>query len=153
MNRKKDMTREQVSYLVAYLNRAGLVIAVEGQAAVWHDALWGIRYEDALEACRQLARRPGGSRFMVPGDLLVEVRKVRNARIGNRVPPAPPDELPAEAQAEFGRAYLRALGDGLTETQADQAACAVAGVVRDRVGPADPGRLRALLAGVLKDAG
>ena len=141
------LTQEQATGVVAYLNRAGLLQAVEGAGAVWRDALWGVRFEDAQEGCRALVRRAGGPRFVVPGDLLAEVRKLRAGRIGNRVPPAPPVELPAEAQAEFGRVYLRALGDGASETEADAAACRALGVVRGQLPPADLPRLRALMAG------
>jgi hypothetical protein len=144
------LTQEQAVGIVGYLNRAGLLQAVEGAGAVWRDALWGVRFEDAQEGCRALVRRAGGPRFVVPGDLLFEVRKIRAGRIGNRVPPAPPGDLPAEAQAEFGRVYLRALGDGASETEADAAACRWAGVVREAIKPGDPARLRELLAGSLK---
>lgn len=150
---RKDMTHEQAAYLVAYLNRAGLLIAMEGQAAVWHDVLWGIRYEDAMDAARNLARRPGGAHLLVPGDLVAEVRKVRGARIGNRRPPAPPVQLPPDQDLTFQRVYLMALGDGQSENVADAAACEAVGQVRQELPPADPGRLKALLAGSLKGAG
>jgi hypothetical protein len=147
------MTHEQASNIVAYLNRAGLLIAMDGQAAVWHDALWGIRYQDAMEATRNLARRPGGAHFLVPGDLLAEVRKIRAGRIGNRRPPAPPEQLEPEQDLRFQRAYLLALGDGESENTADRAACEAVGVLRGEIPYADPGRLRELLTGSLKAAG
>jgi hypothetical protein len=147
----RDMTQEQATFLVTYLNRAGLVIAMEGQGAVWHDALWGVRYEDGMEAVRNIVRRPRTG-LISPGDVLAEVRKVRAARIGNRVPPAPPGDIPAEAQMDFHRAYMQALGDGADEDQADQAACRTVGASREALPPADPGRLKALLAGSLKGA-
>jgi hypothetical protein len=144
------LTQEQAVGIVGYLNRAGLLQAVEGAGAVWRDALWGVRFEDAQEGCRALVRRAGGPRFVVPGDLLFEVRKIRAGRIGNRVPPAPPGNLPEGAWAVFGREYVRALGDGLSEADADAAACRAVGVVREAVEPADPARLRELLGGALK---
>jgi hypothetical protein len=140
------MTEEHAALVVAYLNRAGLLQAMTGQAAVWRDALWGVRYSDAIEACRALARRPGVVQVK-PGDLLFEVHLLRKGRIGNRRPPAPPVELSAEADAEFGRVYVRALGDGATEAEADAVACAVAGVERGQLPAPAPGRLRELLAG------
>lgn len=146
MSRGVLMTEEHAALVVAYLNRAGLLQAMTGQAAVWRDALWGVRYEDAVEACRELARRPGVVQLK-PGDLLFEVRKLRAGRIGNRRPPAPPVELDAADDAKFGRVYLRALGDGGTEAEADAVACRVLGVERGALPPADPGRLRELLAG------
>lgn len=143
---RRDMGHAEATNVVAYLNRAGMLQAMEGQAAVWKDALWGVRYADAMEACRELVRRPGVVQVK-PGDLLLEVRKVRAARRGNRVPPAPPLELPADAQLAFGRAYMRALGDGASEAEADAAACHVVGAVREAITP-DPGRLKELLASV-----
>lgn len=128
------MSHEEAVNVVAYLNRGGLLIASEGQPAVWRDALWGVRYADAQEACRVLVREGGTrDRFATPADLLRAVRRIRGARIKDRVPPAPPVPLPAAAELEFGRAYLRALGDGATEEEADAAACRVAQVVRVQV--------------------
>lgn len=141
------MTQEEAARLLAYLNRAGLVQAVAGAGAVWHDALWDVRFEDAQAAARDMVRRPGLS-FVTPGDFYGEVRRLRRGRIADRVPPAPPVELPAAADLEFRRVYLRALGDGATDAEADAQACAVVGVVREAL-EARPDRVQAAIAGRL----
>ncbi|QOP64942.1 hypothetical protein SEA_BRYNNIE_44 [Arthrobacter phage Brynnie] len=125
------MTQEQAVAVVAYLNRAGLVIAMEGQAAVWRDALYGVRYADAVDACRELVREGAvRERFATPADVLRMVRRMRGKRLADAVPPAPPVALDVAADLAFRRAWLRAVGDGATEEQADAHACGVVGVVR-----------------------
>jgi hypothetical protein len=141
------MTQTEALGLVAYLNRAGMLPAMEGQAAVWQDALWDVRAPDAMEAARRLVRQPGRVAYVKPGDLLAEVRKVRADRIGGRRPPAPPEPLEPLADLEFQRLYLVALGDGLTEVEADRRACGALRLVRGQLPPADLPRLRALMAG------
>lgn len=140
------MTQEQAVTLVAYLNRAGLVLAMEGQAAVWRDALYGVRFEDAQEAARQMVREGIRERFATPADLYRAVRKLRSGRIGGRVPPAPPVPLDPAGEILFARTYLWALGSGATEEQADAAACKRLDVVREALeGPARD--VRALIEG------
>lgn len=141
------MSQTEALGLVAYLNRAGLLPAMEGQAAVWQDALWDVRAPDAMEAARRLVRQPGRVAYVKPGDVLAEVRKVRADRIGGRRPPAPPAPVEPLADLEFQRVYLVALGDGATEADADAAACRALGLVRGQLPPADLPRLRALMAG------
>jgi hypothetical protein len=140
----RRMTQEQALSLVAYLNRAGMLQAMEGQAAVWRDALEGVRYLDAQEAARSLVRRPG-LHWLSPGDLLAEVRAIRKARIADRVVPAPPVELDVDTEFRFRRAYLAALGDGASEPQADAEACKAVGVTRTQAPAANAGRLRKVL--------
>lgn len=141
-----SMTQEQAVTLVAYLNRAGLVIAMEGQAAVWRDALYGVRFEDAQEAAREMVRAGIRERFATPADLYRAVRKLRSSRIGGRVPPAPPEPLDPAGEMLFARSYLWALGSGATEEQADAAACKRVGVVREAIeGPVRD--VRALIEG------
>lgn len=125
-----DMTQEQAVALVAYLNRAGMLQAMEGQAAVWRDALHGVNFRDAQDGCRALVRRPDAPRFVTPGILLQEVRRIRAARIAGRDAPAPPEALAWADDRRFKRVYLGALGDGASEADADAAACAAVGVVR-----------------------
>lgn len=141
------MSQTEALGLVAYLNRAGLLPAMEGQAAVWQDALWDVRAPDAMEAARRLVRMPDRVAYVKPGDVLREVRKVRADRIGGRRPPAPPEPLDPLRDLEFQRVYLVALGDGATEADADAAACRAVGQVRGQLPPADLPRLRALMAG------
>ncbi|AYN58275.1 hypothetical protein PBI_KEPLER_48 [Arthrobacter phage Kepler] len=148
-----SMTQEQAVTLVAYLNRAGLVIAMEGQAAVWRDALYGVRFEDAQEAARELVRAGAvRERFATPADLYRAVRKLRSGRIGGRVPPAPPVPLDAAGEMLFGRTYLWALGSGASEAEADAVACKRVGVVREQLeGPGrDPRELIEATAAALQ---
>lgn len=126
-----SLSQEQAVNVVAYLNRAGLLLAMEGQAAVWADALYRVRYVDAIEACRQVVREGAvKERFATPNDVLRMVRKLRGVRLAGKVPPAPPVELDVAADLAFRRAWLSAVGDGATEAQADEHACGVVGVVR-----------------------
>jgi hypothetical protein len=146
------MTQEQAVTLVAYLNRAGLVLAMEGQAAVWRDALYGVRFEDAQEAAREMVRSGIRERFATPADLYRAVKKLRAGRIGGRVPPAPPVPLDPAGEMLFGRTYLWALGGGATEAEADAVACKRVGVVREALeGPGrDPRELIAATEAALR---
>jgi len=144
---RPELTQTEAAGLVAYLNRAGLLPAMEGQAAVWRDSLADVRFLDAQEAARRLVRQPGRVAYVKPGDVLAEVRKVRADRIGGRRPPAPPGPLDPRADLEFQRVYLVALGDGETEAAADSLACERVGMLRGELPPADLPRLRALMAG------
>lgn len=140
------MNQQEAVNVVTYLNRAGLLWAMEGQAAVWADALWDVSFVDAQAACRDLVREGTASgRPATPADLRRHVRKVRSARIAGRVPPAPPEPLEWSKERAYAKTYLRALGDGATEEEADAAACALFGLVRTAI-EAKPGRLRELLA-------
>ena len=143
----RGMTQTEALGLVAYLNRAGMLPAMEGQAAVWKDALWDVRAPDAMEAARRLVRQPDRVAYVKPGDVLREVRKLRADRIGGRRPPAPPEPLEPVRDLEFQRVYLLALGDGATEVEADAVACSALGQVRGQLPPANLPRLRALMAG------
>ena len=128
----RGMTQEEAVNVVAYLNRAGVLLAMEGQAMVWRDALYNVRYQDAADACREMVREGAiKERFAVPSDVLRAVRKIRNKRLADAVPPAPPVPLDVAGELRFRRAWLRALGDGATEAQADGYACGLVGVVRE----------------------
>jgi hypothetical protein len=77
----------------------------------WHDVLGPYRLEDARQAAANLA---GRQPFVSPGEIATEIRRIRDARIGD-TPPAylPPagDETGAEYVARR-RAQLAAIGDG-----------------------------------------
>ncbi|MEE6280175.1 hypothetical protein [Georgenia sp. MJ170] len=125
------MTAEQVHNVLAYLVKAGKLQPVDGMVAVWRDVLTGVRYGDAIEACRSLAAGEAG--WLTPGHLFGEVRRLRRARIGNRSAPAPPPSVAGDgwAQLRFQRAYIEALGDGDDDDVADERACAAVGVHRE----------------------
>lgn len=97
------MNQQQAVALVSYLNRAGLLQALEGQSAVWADALDDVDFTDAQAAARTLARaRTGGERWVTPGDIRAGVRDIRRARL--RANPLP---VPA-VDPDDARAYLAA---------------------------------------------
>lgn len=149
------MNRAETAEVVAYLNRAGMVWAVEGMVEVWHDALGDQRVEDVQQACRDLVRSAArsertGNRNVTPGEVFGQVRRIRAARIGGRLVPAPPEAVgdSAEAQIRFHREYLRALGDGAEPEQADAVACRAVGARRPAGEvTADPERVQAMIEG------
>lgn len=84
------MNRPESAQLLAYLNRAGVVMAVEGQAAVWADALDDVDFGDAQEAARRIVRdRTGAERWVTPGDVRRGVRDIRRARLETALAPLP----------------------------------------------------------------
>lgn len=130
------MNQTEALDLIAYLNRAGLVGAMDGQASVWADALSDITANDAQEVARGLARnRTSAERWVTPGDIRSGARSVRSARLMQAerdsallLPPPATDDVRAEV--EWTRAYRRALGDGCTAEDADARACLVSRLVR-----------------------
>ncbi|MGO2080258.1 hypothetical protein [Glutamicibacter arilaitensis] len=151
------MNEEQTANVVAYLNRAGLLYAMTGQVGVWHDAIGDrCRYEDAVEACRNLSRDPAlagrrGGSFLIPGDVLAEVKRIRARRTAGHEVPGPPEVLSDDPAAglRFQREYIRALGDSGDPESADAEACRALGVQRPAaLGAPDPQRVRALLSEV-----
>lgn len=127
------MIRTEAAQLVAYLNRAGLVGAMEGQAAVWADALEDVSYPTAQEVVRAMAKaRTSGQRWVTPGDIAAEVARIRKARTDVMASPQPPESLEGHPGRELAwrREYVRLIGDGLTEAEADAGACERVGTVR-----------------------
>ena len=77
----------------------------------WHDVLGQHRLEDARQAAANIA---GRQPFVSPGEIVTEIRRIRDARIGDTLPaylPPADDETGAEYVARR-RAQLRAIGDG-----------------------------------------
>lgn len=123
------MNREETHNVLTYLVTAGKVQPLDGQAGVWHDALAGIRYEDAIAACRAVAA--SDKTWVTPGTVQAEVRRIRRERIGNATPPPPPpDVTDPRAQIAYQRAWYAAVGDGQAPEAADAAACAQIGAQR-----------------------
>jgi hypothetical protein len=120
--------------LVTNLNRGGLLQAMEGQAAVWADALDDIAIADAIPAARRLIRyHVGADRWVTPGDIRQTIGEMRRERIeAVKSTPAPPSELddnPREGQ-RWLLGFWRAIGDGLTEAEASSRADEELGVTR-----------------------
>lgn len=130
------MNRTEAVSIVAYLNRAGLVGAMEGQAAVWADALADVSYVTAQEVARGMAKsRTSAQRWVTPGDISTEVTRIRRERTSRLSSPQPPQELDGHPGRELAwtRAFVTAIGDGQDEAQADATACRVVGVTRTAV--------------------
>lgn len=122
------MNRSEAAQIVAYLNRAGLVGAMEGQAAVWADALTDVSFVTAQEVAQVMARtRTSRERWVTPGDVRDAVQTLRTARTRDMRTPEPPDAIEPDdwaTQTLWTRAYLAAVADGLSEQEAEDAACA-----------------------------
>lgn len=127
------MNQTEATSIVTYLNRAGLLWAMEGQGAVWADALHDVSYVTAQEVVRSMAAtRTSAGRSVTPGDVRDAVRSIREARLRGIKTPEPPEELDGNPLREnaWRREYERLIGDGLTEAEADAQACAEHGVTR-----------------------
>lgn len=77
----------------------------------WHDVLGAYRLDDARQAAANLAGRQA---FIAPGELVPEIRRIRDARIGDTTPaylPPREDETGAQYVARR-RAQLAAIADG-----------------------------------------
>lgn len=148
--------------IVTYLNRAGLLPAMEGQAPVWQDALGNINATDALEACRNIARMPTGAGrgglFVTPGELIGEIKRIRAKRTAGVELPPPPSALAENpiAQQRWHRAFMHQVGNGFPPEAAEVFACERLGVPREiRAGQGRPDRVLLALAGLkgVDDAG
>jgi len=125
------MNQQQATSLVMYLNRAGLLNAMEGQGAVWADALSDVSYVTAQEVVRGMAAtRTTDQRWVTPGDVRAEVARIRKARtsaLGEVNPPAELDESPRRS-ITWLRAYVEAIGDGESPDAATKRACDALGI-------------------------
>lgn len=104
------MNRTQTAAAVSYLNRAGLVGAMEGQVAVWHEALEDLAMEDVEPAVREIVRtRLSTERWVTPGDIRAATLKTKPRPVpGTPEFAALPDEqkvriLEREQIREFNR--------------------------------------------------
>lgn len=101
----------------------------------WAEALDDIRLADALEAVRIIGRRelePGQSRYIEPGHIRAEVRRIRSRRIETHRMPEPPPELEGRELYEWLADTYRRIGDGETVEQI-------------ALPPADPERVEAIV--------
>lgn len=77
----------------------------------WSDLLAGIRFEDAQEAARNLARRQP---FVAPSEIIVEAKRIRAVRIRAHGDPIPPAGLDPAAEIVWRQDAWRRIGDGET---------------------------------------
>ena len=127
------MNQEEATKIVTVLNRAGLLWAMEGQAAVWAMALEDVSFVTAQEVVRDMtAHRTSAGRSVTPGDIREAVRVIRSSRTARMSTPQPPETLDGnwEREQEWIRHYVRAIGDGQNEATADRTACQALGVAR-----------------------
>jgi hypothetical protein len=125
------MNQTEALTLVGYLNRAGLLQALEGQAPVWADALDDVAINDARESARALAKTT--ARWVTPGDIRAGVKTLVRQRVQDLQIPAPPESIhPDDTATEraWVRAYVAAIGAGQTPDVADVTACASVAVTR-----------------------
>lgn len=81
----------------------------------WAEALDDIRLKDALEAVRIIGRRelePGKSRYIEPGHIRAEVRRIRAERLANHDPIEPPPGLSPAGYIEWHRSTQGAIASG-----------------------------------------
>lgn len=125
------MNHTEATTLVTVLNRAGLVPALEGQAAVWQMALDDVPFPVAQTVARRMiATRTSDQRWVTPGDIRAAVATERKRLIGRMTSPQPPQQLADDPRAEHAwtRAYVTAIGDGHEPADAEQLACDHVGI-------------------------
>lgn len=86
----------------------------------WAAALEDIRYADASEAVLRIARRdmePGQSRYIEPGHIRAEVRRIRQERLDKHPQVEPPTELSSAEFLAWHRDVQRRIADGETIEQ------------------------------------
>lgn len=130
------MNHEEALKIVTVLNRAGLLWAMEGQAAVWAMALEDVSYATAQEVVQDMAStRTSTARSVTPGDIRESVRVARHTRTARMSTPQPPETLDGDWKRErdWTRNYIKNVGDGLSETEADTKACRNLGVTRPQI--------------------
>lgn len=110
-----------------------------------------ITLPDAWEAARQhYAEHP--DTYLTPGHINAACRAMRRRRFDaaerdpEHVRMCPPPDLDPRGEIAWRKAYRRGIGDGLTPTEADAAACQHLGITRPAPGPAiDHDQVRRLI--------
>lgn len=116
------MNESQALAIVTWLNRAGLLWAMENQAEVWADALGDIHPETGLLAAKEIARtRTSDQRAITPGDVRKHVETIRVRRLQGVETGHPPSELADRPKDHARWLKLRnwQIGNGLTPELAD----------------------------------
>lgn len=104
----------------------------EIDAQAWHAVVGDLRFDDCREAV--IAHYRDSSATLMPADLRVRVKQVRKDRIGDKVAPLPPvDPDDVERYAQWQQAWVRAVGDGLTDDEAERSADMQLGVQREAI--------------------
>lgn len=75
----------------------------------WADLLSDVRYEDAQEAVRDLAKMQP---FIAPAEIRAGVRRIRARRLELYGDPVPPPDLTPRQTVEWLRDAYRRIGDG-----------------------------------------
>lgn len=101
----------------------------EIDAQAWHAVVGDLRFDDCRDAV--IAHYRDSSYTLMPADLRAGVKKVRKDRIGDKVAPLPPvDPDDVERYAQWQQVWVRAIGDGLTDQEAEHYADAELGITR-----------------------
>lgn len=107
----------------------------EVDAQAWHAVIGDLRFDDCREAVIQHYRTSTYS--ITPADVVDKVGLMRRSRIGDRVAPLPPiDPADVNGYREWQQLWYKAVGDGLTEDEAEVAADLALGVARKAVSQA-----------------
>ena len=130
------MNREQVTAMLGYLDRQGMVATKDGVMEAWHDVLSHVPVDDARAAARRLAASglPDGKFHARASDVLDAVKAIRRERVRAVMQgalPMPPREIDPDDVGPYlawTKAFTRALGDGRTLHDAETVACEAAGI-------------------------
>ena len=104
----------------------------------WHLILGHLRYDDCRAAIAHLAGldlEPGKARYIEPGHIVAQVKRIRAKRLDDYGPIDPPADLDA---ADWLR-WLRSTRDAIADGNPPE---------RPAIGRANPARMAALVAGV-----
>lgn len=130
------MNRSEVTGMLTYFDRLGLLAYKPGAEDAWFDVVSHIASEDARAAARVLATEglPDGRFSVRPSDVTQVVDRLRSERVRAALggaEPVPPREISPDdvgAYQAWRKAFLRSLGDGKTVHDAEVDACGAAGV-------------------------
>lgn len=121
--------RETAGVLAMISALDGRKVYGEIDAQAWNAVIGDLRFDDCRDAVIAYYRESSYS--ITPADVRSKVMSVRRARIADRVAPLPPvDPADVRAYQEWQQAWYRAVGDGLTDQEAESVADLSLGVAR-----------------------